>query len=65
MKRIEAPTLVLELTTPEEKHFGPQAGRVAKLMKNATAASVEVTLGSAIETEAKEMAQAILPFLQS
>ncbi len=63
--RIEAPTLVLELTTPEEKHFGPQAPRLAKLMKNATATSVEVTLGSAIETEAKEMVQAILPFLQS
>lgn len=63
--RIEAPTLVLELMTPEEKHFGPQAERLARLMKNATAASVEVTYGSAIETEAAEMVQAILPFLQS
>ncbi len=63
--RIVAPTLVLELTTPEEKHFGPQAERLAKLMKHATAASVEVTYGSAIETEANEIAQTILPFLQS
>ena len=63
--RIEAPTLVLELTTPQERHFGLQAERVARLMKRGTPASVEVSYGSAIETEAKEIAGAVVPFLQS
>lgn len=34
-------------------------------MRHATAASMEITYGSAIETEANEIAQTVLPFLQS
>ena len=63
--RIESPTLVLELTTPEEKHLGPQAERLARRIKNATTASVEVTYGSAMETEPDEIVKAILPFFRS
>lgn len=61
--RIEAPTLVLEFVTEKEEHFGPQAPQLAALMKNATAASVEVTYGSALQTEPAEIVKALLPFL--
>ena len=61
--RIEAETLVLEFLSPEEEHYGPQAGRLAKLMKNATAQAVEVTYLTALEHQADKVACAVLNFL--
>lgn len=62
--RIRAETLVLELLTEEERHYGPQAGRLAKLMPRATTQSIEVTYLAAMEDQADQVAGAILAFLK-
>lgn len=63
--RIEAPTLVLEFTTPEEKHLGPQAELICSTMKRATPATLPVTWLYALETQADELVDAIIPFLSA
>ena len=61
--RIEAKTLVLEFLTEQEAHYGPQAGRLAKLMKHATAQALQVTFLAALEEQAGEVADAVIDFL--
>ena len=63
-KRILAPTLVLELTTPQEMHFGLQAGRVASLIKGAKAAQIESSYLAAPQEQPVEIVEAVLPFLK-
>jgi pimeloyl-ACP methyl ester carboxylesterase len=63
-KRIAAPTLVLELCTPQEVHFGAQAERVAKLIKNATAAHIDSSYLAAPQEQPDEILHAVLPFLK-
>ena len=63
LRRIDAPTLVLELLTRQESHFGEQATRVASIMKRATAASVQGD-GDVFETEPEGRTQAVLAFLR-
>jgi len=62
-RRIEAPALIVELVTPQEKDLGPQAQAVCDTMKRATPASVDVTYVSALETEAEQLVRTIVPFL--
>lgn len=62
--RVKAKTLVLEFLTEEEAHFGPQAGRLAKLMQNATAASIDVTYLRAMEDQTDKIAATVLKFLE-
>lgn len=64
LSRVKAKTLVFEFLTKEEAHFGPQADRLAKLMQNAVAASIDVTYLRAVEDQADEIAAAILKFLE-
>lgn len=63
--RIAAPTLVVELTTPQERHLEPQAERVCRTMRDATPAMLEVTFGRALDTDAQALAQLVAPFLLS
>ena len=56
--RVKAKTLVLEFLTEEEAHFGPQADRLTGLMRDATAASIQVTYLRAVEDQADEIAAA-------
>lgn len=62
-KRITAPTLVLELLTPQEVHYGLQAERIAKMMKNAKAAAIDSSYLAALQEQPQEVAHAVLPFL--
>ena len=64
LTRVKAKTLVLEFLTDEEAHFGSQADRVAGLMQDATAASIDVTYLRAVEDQADKIAAAILKFLE-
>ena len=61
--RIEAETLVLEFLTDQERHYGPQAERLAALMRRATTGSIPVTYLAAMEDQPGEIAQALLAFL--
>ena len=61
--RIEAPTLVLEFVTPQEKHLGSQAQLVCNTMKRATPATLDVTYLYALESEAEPLVRKIVPFL--
>jgi len=63
LRSIEAPTLVLELVTPEERHLGAQAEAISRAMRRATPATLEVTYLHALETEAEALAKTIVPFL--
>ena len=63
--RIKAETLVLEYLTPEEAHYGPQAARLAKLMKRATSQAIPVSFLAALEEQASEVAAAVLGFLEA
>ncbi len=62
LRRIEAPTLILELLTPEETHFGEQAPRVAAIMRQARTAAVRGD-GDIVETSPEEPTAAVLQFL--
>lgn len=61
LRRIEARSLVLELLTAEEMHFGEQAERLCAVMKRARAASLHGD-GEVFETRPGECADAILRF---
>ena len=63
VSRILAPTLILELSPPEEQHLGPQAGHLAALMKQAVTDTIPVTHGAAMENQGAEIARTILSFL--
>lgn len=63
VSRVEAPSLVLEFTTPEERHYGRQGERLAALMKRATTQTIPVTFLAAMEEQTGEIAEALLGFL--
>jgi hypothetical protein len=62
-REIRAPTLILELVTPQERHLGPQAEQIAALLRSGTAVTLPITYLTAMQTEAEEIACAIIPFL--
>ena len=64
LARVRAKTLVLEFLTEEEAHFGPQAGLLAGLMRDATATSIDVTYLRAVEDQADKISAAVLKFLE-
>jgi hypothetical protein len=64
-RRIEAPTLVLEFTTPQERQLAGQAQAMCATMKRATPASLEVTYLTALEDQAEEMVAIAVPFLMA
>lgn len=62
LRRIEARSLVLELLTAGEMHFGEQARRLCAVMKRAQPASMQGD-GEVFETRAGDCSAAILGFL--
>lgn len=62
-RRITAPTLILELVTRQEEHLGPQAKQIAAILHHGTALTLPITYLTAMQTEPREIAGAILPFL--
>ena len=62
LKQLTIPTMVLELATPEEDHFGRQADAVAKLIPNSTARTFEGSDRDALDQRPQELAKAILDF---
>lgn len=65
LARVRAKTLVLEFLTDEEAHFGPQADRLASLMRHATAASIRVNYLRAVKDQAGEIADAVVGFVSA
>jgi len=65
LAQLDAPTLVLELLTPDEAHHSEQAAKVCSLMKRARAARVENGDRSSLEKNPLAIVTPILDFLRS
>ena len=63
LRRVAAPTLVLEFVTAREAHFGSQAERICAMMRNATPAWLQNADGTVPEQRPHDLAAAITPFL--
>ena len=63
ISRIQAPTLVVELATPQEDHLGRQGEAVKKLLKRGELVVFENTDRDVLEREAEKLAKATLVFL--
>jgi len=63
VKRIEARTLVLELLTPQEAHYGPQGKLLCDLIPGASLAQLQNAVGLSMEYRPDEIVTAIRSFL--
>ncbi len=63
-KKISAPTLILELDTAQEMHYGPQAEGIALMMQNAIAMHIQSSYLAAPQEQPNEIVDVILPFLK-
>lgn len=63
LRRVEAPTLILELLTAHEAHFGHQGVVIQRLMQHAECAVLEGADGSALYDRADDVAAVTVPFL--
>jgi pimeloyl-ACP methyl ester carboxylesterase len=63
VKRIQARTLVLELLTPQEAHYGPQGKLLCDLIPKAELAQVHNAVGLSLEYRPDEFVTAIRRFL--
>ena len=63
-RRIQAPTLVLELLTAQEMHYGEQAARIAALMPQGRSAVIPGSYLAAPQEQPGEIAAIALPFLR-
>jgi pimeloyl-ACP methyl ester carboxylesterase len=61
--RIEAPTLVLELRTPQEAHLGSQAEAICGLMKRASPAVLDGFDGLVLEQRPEAIVDPVVAFL--
>ena len=64
LRRIAAPTLVLELQAEQERHFGAQAPLICGLMKHARALVLADCDAGVFRTRPQIVADAVLPFLR-
>ena len=62
---LEPPTLVLELVTPGESHFGQQANKLAELISDSTLSTFKGSDRDALEKNADALAQIIREFTAS
>lgn len=62
---IQAPTMILELTTPQEAHFGKQAERICATMQHGTPVSLPTTYMWALQSQHHEIADVVVPFLNA
>lgn len=65
LTRIEAPTLVLELLAPYERHLGEQATQLCSLMKRAHAVRIPDADRSVLEARPADVVAPILEFLRT
>ena len=63
IQRVQAPTLILELLTEVEAHFGLQGPLWVKAMRDARTATLNNADGVVIEYRPQEVIDAIVPFL--
>ena len=63
LRRVTAPSLVIEVASKAEAHLGPQAARLAALMPNAKAVTIEEGDREVLEMRTDEVAALILDFL--
>ena len=63
MRRMEAPTLVLELQKADEAHFGAQAPAICEMMKRARPVVVPDSDASIFLVRPQILVDAVLPFL--
>ena len=63
LAQVEAPTLILELLTPDEAHHGEQAAKLCSLMKRARPARVKPGDRSSLEKNPLAIVTPILDFL--
>ena len=63
LRRVQAHTLILELLTAHEAHFGRQGEVIQRLMPQAECAVLQDADGSALYDRADDIAAATLPFL--
>ena len=63
MRRITAPTLVLELHSAHEAHFGAQAPLICSEMFNAQPRVLQGLDAGVFRTHPQTVADAVLPFL--
>ncbi|MDD9907867.1 MAG: alpha/beta hydrolase [Rhodospirillaceae bacterium] len=63
LRRVAAPSLVIEVASKAEAHLGPQAARLAALMPNAQAATIEEGDREVLEMRTEEVARLVLDFL--
>ena len=63
LRRVAAPALIVEVASQAEAHLGPQAARLAGLMPNARAATIEEGDREVLEYRTEEVARLTLDFL--
>ena len=63
LRRVSAPTLIIEVASTAEEHLGRQADRLAGLMLNAKAATIEEGDREVLEMRVDEVLGLILEFL--
>lgn len=64
VRRIKAPTLVIECVTPEEAHLGVQGPKMARLLKKGALVTLKDARFDATEARAKDVARAAGRFLR-
>lgn len=65
LDKLARPTLVLELVTPGESHFGQQANKLAELISDSTSCAFKGSDRDALENNADALAKIILEFTTS
>ena len=63
--KVLAPTLIIELTTPNEKHLGIQAHRLAEYCNTPSTAILEGSDREFLEKKPEDLVHAILTFIQT
>lgn len=65
LKRIQVPTLIIEVASAAEAHLGPQAERLASLLQNGSATTIEEGDREVLEMRTEEVASLMMAFLRA
>lgn len=63
-RRIDVPTLVIQLSIPQEAHFGDQAAQVAALIRDARSVCLDSAYLAGPQTHPQTLAREVLAFLR-
>lgn len=64
MRRLTGPTLLIELATPEEEHFGRQGPALVKMLKHGRLVTIENAGQEIVEEGAERLAPIMIEFLR-